>query len=166
MSDLVNLMARVVGQFMQRWARDKHLIVTSYNPVTHSVKGTLMPEGIMSGWIPIRVAGASSQGISHVVAPSIGDQANIAYAEGDPEAAHVTGFSHNDIDQPPMAACGTMIVKHNPSGVLQAMSGTGHVFAAPGQSITHSAQTITHTATGQISMTAAGFTLTGGGNLV
>lgn len=177
MSDLVNLMSRIVGQFMQRWSRDKHLIVTNYNPATHSVMGTLMPEGVMSGWIPIRVAGASSQGISVVVGPSIGDQANIAYAEGDPEAAHVTGFSHNDIDQPPMAASGQMIIKHNPSGSMYAVDGSGHVFAAPGQSFTVSAQTIAHTASGSINHTAPTIGIngelnvtgvsnfTGGGNL-
>ena len=100
---------------------------------------------------------------------TLGDLALVLYAEGDPEAAHVLGFLHNDVDRPPGAQAGQHVLKHNPTKVTQTLDKTGHSFEAPKLAWQSSAQThsvttvddvgdqsahITHTAENNISHTA------------
>lgn len=169
MIDLTNLIRRECARFLARWARPRHLLVTSYDPKTHSVKGTFQPEGHMSGWIPIVSQGASVGGISVQVGPSIGDLALVSYVEGDPEVGCVIGFKHNDVDQPPGAESGTAVIKHNPSGVTITLNGSGIVINSAAMPMTVQGQTINLTApnivvTGAMASTG-GSTFSGGGNL-
>ena len=144
MMDLTNIMRREIGRFLLRWARVKHGEVTSYDPNTNSVKVTLQPEGIPSGWLPIMTVGASTKGISVQNGPSVGDLALIHHAEGDPEAAHVFGFLHSNVNRPPGAQSGQHIVKHNPTGVQRLLSELGHFISAPKLASSVISQTITH----------------------
>ena len=156
MLDLTNLIRRECGRLLMRWARTRHVLVTSYDPKTNSIKGTFQPEGHMSGWIPIQTQAASANGVSVQIGPAIGDLAVVSYVEGDPEASFVIGFKHNDVDRAPGSPSGTVIIKHNQSGVTLTISGSGHTLTAPGQTIALSGATIT---------TNGNHTLTGGGNL-
>ena len=141
---------------MNRFARDRHVLVTSYDPKTNSIKGMFQPENIPSGWIPNMVPGASVSGISVQVGPSIGDLAVVSHTEGDPEAAYVKGYKHNDIDQPPGAPSGSMVIKHNPSGSTITMGNTGAVtINTAGQSLT------INTGSGAITITGGAITITG-----
>lgn len=151
---LSDLIAREIGRFMARFPRSRDMVVTSYDPTTHSVKGTFMPEGVASGWIPIQTTGASASGISVQCGPSIGDQCKVDYSEGDPEAGHVIGFGHNDIDQPPGAPSGTLVIKHNPTGVTVTINGSGVNINAASQPVTIEGQTIALTAAASITLTA------------
>jgi len=182
MEEIANLIMREVARQISMIARPRHLLVTSYDPNANAIKGTFEPEGIPSGWIPLGTLGASMRGISEQVGPMpgsasdvLGDLALVLYAEGDPEAAHVLGFLHNDVDRPPGAQSGQSIVKHNPSGVMRLISALGHFITAPkvassviAQTITHYAQdlvgdnsaNITHTADDNISHTAANGNIT------
>lgn len=158
---LGNAVGRLGERLLTRYALSRHLLVTSYDPNTHSVKGDFQPDQIPSGWIPIGTAGASIGGISHVTGPSIGDLAIVHATENDPEAAHVGGWLHNDIDQPPMAKSGQHIIQHNPTKVQQLIHALGHFISAPklassvlSQTITHFAQDLLGDATAKISHTA------------
>lgn len=175
MIDLTNLVRRECARLLARWARPRHLLVTSYDPTTNSIKGMSQPENNPTGWIPILTHGASVSGISVQVGPSIGDLAIVEHAEGDPEVGHVSGFVHNNVDQAPGAPSGTAIIKHNPSGVTLTISASGVVINAASQPIVIEGQTITVTAATSIifsgpniSMTGttSGSTIMGGGNLV
>ena len=165
MMDMTNLMRREMGRFLNRWARVKHGRITSYDPNTNSVKVTLMPEGIPSGWLPISTLGASTAGISVQVGPSIGSVALIHYAEGDPEAAHVFGFIHNDNNRPPGAQSGQHIVKHNPTGVQRLLSELGHFISAPRLASSVISQTITHFAEDLIGDSSANISHTADNNI-
>ena len=167
--ELVNLIQREVARATNMIPRPRHLLVTSYDPSTHSIKGTFEPEGIPSGWLPLGTLGASLRGISQQVGPMpgseasgiLGDLALVLYAEGDPEAAHVLGFLHNDVDRPPGAQAGQHIIQHNPTKVQQLIHALGHFISAPklassviSQTITHFAQDLLGNSTANISHTA------------
>lgn len=155
------MVGRLGERLLTRYALSRHLLVTSYDPNTHSVKGTFQPDLVPSGWIPIGTGGASRSGISHVTGPGIGDLAVIHATENDPEAAHVGGWLHNDIDQPPKAQSGQHIIQHNPTGVNQLIHDLGHFISSPklasgvlSQTITHFAQDLLGDASAKISHTA------------
>lgn len=150
-----NLARREAQRAVQRYARNRHLLVTSYNPTTHAVKGTFMPDGVQSGWIPIKTQGASANGISHVTGPSVGDLAVVHHSEDDPEAAHVTGWLHSDVDQAPNAPSGTHVIKHNPSGVTFTLNGSGVAIAAAGQLVTINAANVSVNASGNVTINGA-----------
>lgn len=150
MEEMANLMMREVTRQISLIARPRFSTVTSYDPSSHAIKVQLEPEGITSGWIPVKSQGASKTGVSHQTGPSVGsgaqpgDQAFIMYAEGDPESAVCLGFTHNDVDQPPGAKSGEDIVQHNPSGVKRLLSAVGHFITAPKTASSVISQTITH----------------------
>ena len=129
---LPNLIRHEIARYVNRFARQRFLIVTSYNPNDHTVKGNFMPDQTESGWIPIRVSGASQGGISRATGPSIGDQAIVHHAEEDSEVGHVSGWIHNDVDRPPNVPSGTDYVGHNPSGNLRKLNSKGFRYVVPG----------------------------------
>ena len=129
---LPNLARREIAQFVKRFARQRFGIVTSYDPNTHSVKVNFMPDETLSGWIPIKCHGASSNGMSHVTGPSIGDQAIVHHAEEDSEVGHVSGWIHSEGDPPPLVPSGTHVRKHNPSGNMVTHNGKGLRYDVPG----------------------------------
>ena len=129
---LPNLIRHEIARYVNRFARQRFLIVTSYNPNDHTVKGDFMPDQTESGWIPIKTYAASKGGMSHVTGPSIGDQAIVHHAEDDSEVGHVSGWIHSDEDRPPNAPSGTHIRKHNPSGNMMTHNDKGFRYDAPG----------------------------------
>jgi uncharacterized protein involved in type VI secretion and phage assembly len=120
--DLINLIHREIAR--SAMSRPKRMIglVDGYNSADHTCKVKLLTDlddqnqPKITGWLPIGTQGASENGVSFVVGPSVGDQVIIDYAEGDAEAGHVSHFLHNTIDQPPNVASGAAVLQHNQSG--------------------------------------------------
>ena len=61
----------------------RHALVTSVDPTSHSVKVSIQPEGIESGWIPDAVVAAS--GLRIACPAEIGTQVLVVPVEGDAE---------------------------------------------------------------------------------
>src|SRR5260364_386648 len=56
MKYLMNAFKSVAQQATQSRAATRHGIVTSYDPKTYAVKVQLQPEGVLTGWIPLKSA--------------------------------------------------------------------------------------------------------------
>ena len=84
MNELLDLIRREVMATMYR-EHERKLTVTSYDPQTHSVKGTLQPSGVESGWIPVGCV-SSGNGYGVVVGPCVGDQMDVKFENGDPNS--------------------------------------------------------------------------------
>ena len=64
-------------------ARPRHGVVSSVDPGTHSVKVTIQPEGVVSGWIPD--PGIACSGLRIACPAEVGTQVLLAPVEGDAE---------------------------------------------------------------------------------
>lgn len=81
-------------------ARPGYGLVTSYDPKAYAVKLMLQPDGVETGWVPIKTQAAGS-GWGVAMAPVAGCQARIEYTDGDPDHGVVTGFLFSDDDNAP-----------------------------------------------------------------
>lgn len=106
------------AQAMLQNARTRLGTVSSYNPNTYEVKIKLQPEGIETGWLPINVLQAGA-GWGVYCGPAIGDQALIAFPEGDIESGQCLGFVPNDSDPPPVVQSGEMHFIHHAGWFLK-----------------------------------------------
>lgn len=95
-----------------------HGLVASYDPNTYSVKVTLQPSETLTGWIPIETH-AIGNGWGIAYGPQIGDQAIVDFADGDPEAATVSGFIYSDEDRPPPVPSGELWTVHKSASLLK-----------------------------------------------
>ena len=100
-----------------------HGLVQSYDPGTYSVKVALQPSGTLTGWIPIETH-AIGNGWGVAYGPAIGDQAIVDFADGDPEAATVSGFIYSDQDRPPPVPSGELWTVHK-SGAFVKLTNDG-----------------------------------------
>ena len=64
-------------------ARPRHGVVSSVDPSTHSVKVTIQPEGVVSGWIPD--PGIACSGLRIACPAEVGTQVLLVPVEGDAE---------------------------------------------------------------------------------
>jgi uncharacterized protein involved in type VI secretion and phage assembly len=123
-----------------------HGLVQSYDPNTYSVKVALQPSGILTGWIPIETQ-AIGNGWGVAYGPQIGDQAVVDFADGDPEAATVSGFIYSDQDRPPPVPSGELWTVHKSTSALK--------FLTNGDVMLHVSGNYTETVTGTATRTAA-----------
>lgn len=114
-----------------------HGLVASYDPNTYSIKVTLQPSGVLTGWIPI-LTGAIGQGYGVAYGPQVGDQAIVDFANGDVEAPTVTGFIFSDSDRPPPVPSGELWAVQK-SGSLLKMHNDGTIEVTAAASITYTA---------------------------
>lgn len=87
-------------------------LVSSYDPDAYAVKVKLQPEDVETGWLPITTLMAGN-GWGVYFGPSIGDQASVAFQEGDRETGWCTGFLPSDEDRPPRVESGEMHLVHS-----------------------------------------------------
>jgi phage baseplate assembly protein gpV len=123
-----------------------HGLVQSYDPNTYSVKVTLQPSSVLTGWIPIETH-AIGDGWGIAYGPQIGDQAIVDFADGDPEAATVSGFIYSDQDRPPPVPSGEIWTVHKSTSALK--------FLTNGDVTLHVAGNYTETVTGTATRTAS-----------
>ncbi len=93
--------ARQVGAMLAGIAHHRHAVVTSVNPQDHTVKVTLQPEGVLSGWIPCGTVGVGAASL--VIPPNIGDQVLVAPAEGNADHWRVVSRIFDDSNQVPVS---------------------------------------------------------------
>ena len=77
----------------------RHALVTSVDPTSHSVKVSIQPEGIESGWIPDAVVAAN--GLRIACPAEIGTQVLVVPVEGDAEHPVVVARLFDVLITPP-----------------------------------------------------------------
>lgn len=98
--DLLNVIRREAERVVGRQASGIRMgTVSSYDPVTHSVKLELQPDGDQTGWMPICTAGIGN-GSGSYHGPSTGQMFAAYFMEGDIETGLIIGRVPNDDDSP------------------------------------------------------------------
>lgn len=99
MRAILNAMSERAMRATDRKAHSTPGIVTSYNPNTYSVKVTLQPEGVETGWLPL-LSQQVGNGWGLYSPPAIGDLVHVLFTDGDIEAGVVVGAYYNNQDVP------------------------------------------------------------------
>ena len=95
---------RMISEALAQQPQNRWGIVKSVDPVRVAVRVLIQPEGVLTGWLPLLLPGASS-GWSMLSMPSVGDMAMVTADAGDALGA-VIGFAHNDTRPAPTAPNG------------------------------------------------------------
>lgn len=166
--DLLNIIRREAERVVERQASGIRIgTVSSYDPVTHSVKLELQPDGDQTGWMPVCAAGIGD-GSGSYHGPATGQMFAAYFMEGDLEVGLIIGRVPNDDDSPVEVQSGEIIdltpwgsfVKllqdgsvtiGDQGGATVTLDGEGNVSIA-GQA----GQTIVMDATGNIILTPSG----------
>lgn len=99
MDRLLGAYGRHASHMDSRAAHPRCALVTSVDADGHTVRVTIQPEGVLSGWIPVPAVGVG--GVSIVSPPSVGDQVVVVFQEGDHEHPLVMGRLFSSVDKPP-----------------------------------------------------------------
>ncbi|MGN6536403.1 MAG: phage baseplate assembly protein V [Mesorhizobium sp.] len=145
MSDLEDVIRRIVDQMLSRQPHSRIGTVTSYDPNRHAAKVMLQPENVESGWVPISTAHVGN-GFGLAIGLTPGDQVEIGYFESNPDAPRITGRVHSDQERPPVAQSGEI--------VLQTPGATIKVDASSNISISTTGN-LTISATGNVAIASA-----------
>lgn len=107
--DLLNIIRREAERVHERRASGIRIgTVSSYDPVTHSVKLELQPDGDQTGWMPVATGGVGN-GCGTFCGPTTGQAFAAYFQEGDLEAGIVIGRLANDEDVPVSVQSGEII---------------------------------------------------------
>ena len=129
-------------------------VISSYDKGSYSVKVTIQPEGLETGWIQLDALGVGN-GWGVVVGPQIGDEVEVSFDNGDPNLGSITGRYFNDANVPPPVPSGeTWIVhssgstlKFNNDGTVSLHSGVALNYNAPQHNFSGGPVTMDHTLT-------------------
>jgi phage baseplate assembly protein V len=128
-------------------------LVTSYDPATYSVKVSMQPDNVESGWIPV-AAQAVGNGWGILTPPRIGDQILVLMQDSDPEAGVAAWCLFNNVDVPPAVPSGEFWMMHKTGSYLKFLT-DGSVDMHVAKNLTASvAGTTQITATGAVTLTA------------
>jgi len=131
--------------------------VSSYDPATYAAKVILQPTGIETGWMPIRSPWIGN-GWGFYAPPSVGDQVEVGFEDGDVLVGSIEGSLYSDVDRPLSVQSGELWWQHK-SGSFWKLTNDQNV------SITSAADTL-HNATGNFTQSiGADSTHTISGNL-
>jgi phage baseplate assembly protein gpV len=152
--DLENLVYRLVERWMAARYTERHGLVTSYDPKNHLAKVAFQPEGQESGWLPIETGhigagygiaiglqpgggGQGQSGQSGVTNQTSGDQVIVRYQEGDFESGKIVQRVHSQVDTPPQAQSGEIIMwtKFKQDSNAGSDAGSGGQSSSQGQQI-------------------------------
>lgn len=106
-------------------ANTRQGIVTSYDPNTYSVKVTIQPDNVTTGWISLKSAWVGN-GFGLFCPPEIGDAVEVDFAEGDKSAGSAGLRFFNDVDRPLPCPSGEFWVVHK-SGTFIKMLNNGSI---------------------------------------
>lgn len=124
-------------------------VIDGYDASTHTVK-VRFPTEIddngaprLTGWIPIRTAAGGSA--AHiVVGPAIGDQCEVGFLEGHPDAPICKGIVHSTASNPPVVQSGEAVIATS-SGVTIRIDAGGSITITGGNALAITVPTITIT---------------------
>ena len=85
---ILNAMRREAGSQASGSAKTRLATVTGYDPSHYAAKVTIQPDGIETGWLPVTSPWIGNQW-GFYAPPSIGDQVEVHFQEGDRESGFV-----------------------------------------------------------------------------
>ncbi len=125
MKQLMNAFKSLAQQTTQSRAATRHGIVTSYDPNTYAVKVQLQPEGVLTGWIPLKSAWVGN-GWGLFCPPSIGDAIEIDFQEDDGGNGCAGWRFYNAVERPLPCPSGEFWLVHQ-KGAFVKLTNDGHV---------------------------------------
>ena len=99
MEHLKNQMRQAAQLAANVIAKPRHGLISSYDPANHAVKVTIQPEGVETGWLPLKSLWIGN-GWGLFCAPNIGDAVEVTFQEGSVEAGSAGHRFFNDEDRP------------------------------------------------------------------
>lgn len=131
-----HILRRYTDEATARLPQPRWGVVQSVDAARAAVRVLIQPEGVLSGWLPVAMAAASS-GWGVFVLPAAGDMVPVLPDAGSP-AGMVVGSAHNDLRRPPTAPmalnaaasapdAGTIVIKGQGGASVVLPSGGGIV---------------------------------------
>ncbi len=118
MSALANAMRLQAQLAGNTEAKPRKGIISSYNPNTHSVKVRIQPNDDETGWLSLAAAAVGNDwGV--IFAPSIGDQVDVHFEEGDANSGFVCSRFFDDQDRPMAVPSGEFWMVHKTGSFLK-----------------------------------------------
>jgi len=118
MSALANAMRLQAAMERSTEAKPRKGIVSSYNANTYSVKVRIQPENVETGWLSLAAAAVGNDwGV--IFAPSIGDQVDVHFEEGNANSGFVCSRFFDDQDRPMAVPSGEFWMVHKTGSFLK-----------------------------------------------
>jgi phage baseplate assembly protein gpV len=116
--NFLNHLKAQAAQMDQGWAQPRLAVVQSVDPATFTVRVSVQPEGVLTGWLPVTSAWVGA-GWGLACLPSTGDQVLVIWQEGDAEHGIVVGRLWSNMVQPPQAPVGEFWLVHKTGSFLK-----------------------------------------------
>lgn len=109
--DLVNLIHQEVQRAMSGRYGARDVVVTSYDPDTHAIKGAVQPGGQITGWIPL---GSQMVGNGWGVAMGAaeGEIYKVQFQNNDLNSGRIVGRDYSDKEKAPKVESNEMLFRH------------------------------------------------------
>ena len=124
----LNGIKRAAGAMDRQSGAVQHGTVESYNPDSYTAKVLLQPDGVLTGWLPIRCAWLGN-GWGFVFGPMPGTQAVVEPVENDPASLEITGFVFSSQStpavRPPAVPAGEAWWVHQSGTFIKMVTGGG-----------------------------------------
>lgn len=118
MERFLNLLKQHAGAMDQGGSQPRLATVTSVNPTAATVRVTLQPEGVLSGWLPV-LSPWIGAGWGMCCPPSAGDQVLVIAQEGDAEHGIIVGRAFSDECAPPATPVGELWLMHKSGSFIK-----------------------------------------------
>ena len=112
---LQNMIRLQVERVLARKISSRRGTVTSYDPNTYSVNVSIQPEGVATGFIPF-AANWAGNGWGMYAPPSIGQQVNVIFSNGNTNAGWAESCFFTNADAPTTVQSGELWLLHAKGG--------------------------------------------------
>lgn len=135
-------------------AHSRYALVRSVDPNSYSVKVELQPDGVLTGWIPVKSQWVGSGwGIASL--PTVNQLVVVDPIDGFNDAWVVSGYIYNDSERPPSSAVGEIRLVHQNGSYLR-LTNDGKVGINGQAEVDVSGPTVNIQATGNVAVNAGG----------
>lgn len=118
MERFINAIKQHAGAMDQGLSQPRFGTVTSVNAQAATVRVTLQPEGVLTGWLPVLSQWVGT-GWGLWCPPSPGDQVFILAQEGDAEHGVIIGRAYSSTQIPPAVPVGELWLVHNSGSAIR-----------------------------------------------
>ncbi len=110
-NDLANMVHGLVERALAGRYGARDVVVTSYDPDQHAIKGAIQPGGQGTGWIPLgSVAVGNGWGVA--IGATEGQIYKVQFQNNDLNSGKVVGRVYSDQEKPPRVEAGEMLFRH------------------------------------------------------
>jgi phage baseplate assembly protein V len=118
MEALLNLLKQHAGALDQGSSQPRLATVTSVDSSSATVRVTLQPEGVLTGWLPV-LSPWIGAGWGMYCPPSPGDQVLVLAQEGEAEHGIVVGRAFSNQHAPPATPVGELWLMHQTGSFIK-----------------------------------------------